>query len=89
MAAAAQPKPKAPAADPWARVEPLPCLLTVEIPVPGFTVSDLVHLENGRIITTRWTVGQDVPLRVNGALIAWSEFEVVQDRLAVRLTELA
>ncbi|MBZ5655250.1 MAG: FliM/FliN family flagellar motor C-terminal domain-containing protein [Acidobacteriia bacterium] len=89
MAAATQPKPEAPPADPWVRVEPLPCLLTVEIPVPGFIVSDLVHLENGRIIATRWTVGQDVPLRVNGALIAWSEFEVVQDRLAVRLTELA
>ncbi|MBZ5550621.1 MAG: FliM/FliN family flagellar motor C-terminal domain-containing protein [Acidobacteriia bacterium] len=90
MAAAAQPKPETPAAaDPWARVEPLPCLLTVEIPVPGFTVSDLVHLEHGRIIATRWTVGQDVPLRVNDELIAWSEFEIAQDRLAVRLTELA
>jgi flagellar motor switch protein FliN len=89
MAAAGQPKPEAPVADPWARVEPLPCLLTVEIPVPGFTVSDLVHLERGRIIATRWTVGQDAPLRVNGGLIAWCEFEVVQDRLAVRLTELA
>lgn len=89
MAAAAQPKPEAPAAEPWARVEALPCLLTVEIPVPGFTVSDLVHLEPGRIIATRWTVGQDVPLRINGELIAWSEFEVVQDHLAVRLTELA
>lgn len=89
MAAAAQPKPEAPAAEPWARVEALPCLLTVEIPVPGFTVSDLVHLEPGRIIATRWTVGQDVPLRINGELIAWSEFEVAQDHLAVRLTELA
>jgi flagellar motor switch protein FliN/FliY len=89
MDAAAQPKPEAPAADPWARVEALPCLLSVEIPVPGFTVSDLVHLERGRVVATRWTVGQDVPLRINGELIAWSEFEVVQDRLAVRLTELA
>ena len=89
MAAAVQPKPEAAVADPWARVEALPCLLTVEVPVPGFTVSDLVHLERGRIIATRWTVGQDVPLRINGELIAWSEFEVVQDRLAVRLTELA
>ena len=89
MAAAAQPKPEAPAADAWARVESLPCLLSVEIPLPGFTVSDLVHLECGRVIATRWTVGQDVPLRVNGELIAWSEFEVVQDHLAVRLTELA
>ncbi len=73
----------------WLRVEPLPCLLTVELQVPGFTVADLVHLHRGRIVTTRWTVGQDVPLRVNGELIAWSEFEVVQSRLAVRLTELA
>ncbi len=94
MAAAAQPKLEAPIAgspiaDPWLRIEALPCLLTIEISVPGFTVADLVHLERGRIIATRWTVGQDVPLRVNGELIAWSEFEVVQNRLAVRLTELA
>jgi flagellar motor switch protein FliN/FliY len=101
MAASAQPKPEAPIADPhadplagplaerWLRVEPLPCLLTIEISMPGFTVADLVHLGAGRIIATRWTVGQDVPLRINGELIAWSEFEIVQNRLAVRLTELA
>ena len=93
MAAAAQPKPEVPSADPqvdrWARVEPLPCLLTIEIPVPGFTVAGLVGLEPGRLIATGWTVGQDVPLRINGALIAWSEFEIVQSHLAVRLTELA
>jgi flagellar motor switch/type III secretory pathway protein FliN len=101
MAAVAQPKPEPTVADPvaaplgdpladkWARVGPLPCLLTVEISVPSFTVADLVHLERGRIIATRWTVGQDVPLRVNGELIAWSEFEVVQSHLGVRLTELA
>jgi len=97
MAAAAQAKPTAPSADPvaepleekWQRVEALPCLLTVEIPVPNFTVSDLVQLEHGRIVATPWTVGQDVPLRVNDELIAWSEFEVVNNQLAVRLTELA
>jgi len=93
MAAAAQPGLEAPIAgaaiDRWARVESLPCLLTIEVSVPGFTVADLVHLERGRVIATRWTVGQDVPFRINGELIAWSEFEVVQDRLAVRLTELA
>src|ERR1700722_6955635 len=98
MAAAAELKIDVPSTDPsaghllaekWIRVGSLPCLLTVEISVPGFTVADLVHLERGRIIATRWTVGQDVPLQVNGELIAWSEFEVVQNCLAVRLTELA
>ncbi len=89
MAAAAQPKPEAPAADPWARVEMLPCLLSIEIPVPNFTVADLVTLTAGRLVDTRWTVGEDVPLRINGELIAWSEFEIVNNHVAVRLTELA
>jgi flagellar motor switch protein FliN/FliY len=89
MAAAATPKLESPTPDPWARVEGLPCVLTVEIPVPNFSVSDLVHLSAGKIVATRWTVGLDVPLLINGELIAWSEFEIVQNRLALRLTELA
>jgi len=89
MAAVAIPQLEAGIADPWARVEGLPCVLTVEISVPDFRVTDLVHLVPGRIIATRWTVGLDVPLLINGELIAWSEFEIVQSRLAVRLTELA
>jgi flagellar motor switch/type III secretory pathway protein FliN len=89
MAAAASPKSEPVEADPWARVENLPCVLTVEIPVPGFTVSDLVHMTRGRVIAASWIVGQDVPLRINGELIAWCEFEVVRGHLAVRLTELA
>jgi flagellar motor switch protein FliN len=93
MAAAAQAKPEPSIADAvaerWTQVEALPCLLTIEIPLPGFTVADLFHLERGRIVAGDWTVGQDVPLRINDELIAWSEFEVVQNHLAVRLTELA
>jgi len=89
MAAAAQPKVEIPAADPWARVEALPCLLSIEIPVPAFTVADFVSLQPGRLIDTHWTVGQDVPLHINGALVAWSEFEIVNNHIAVRLTELA
>jgi len=91
MAAAApslKPEPDA-TVDPWARVENLPCQFTIDVPVSGFTVGDLVRLTRGKIVSTSWTVGQDVPLRINDELIAWSEFEVVQNHLAVRLTELA
>ena len=94
-AAAVQPKPEpavaapAPVSDPWMRVEVLPCLLAIEIGVPAFTVGDLATLEAGRLIDTRWTVGQDVPLLINGELVAWSEFEIVNNHVAVRLTELA
>ncbi len=89
MATAATPQTEGAIADPWARVEGLPCMLTVEIPVPDFRVADLVQLAPGRIIATRWTVGLDVPLLINGELVAWSEFEIVQSHLAIRLTELA
>jgi flagellar motor switch protein FliN/FliY len=89
MAAAAPSTVEDVAPDPWVRVGDLPCLLTVEISIAGFRVADLVQLVPGRIIATRWTVGLDVPLLMNGAVIAWSEFEIVQNRLAVRLTELA
>jgi flagellar motor switch/type III secretory pathway protein FliN len=41
------------------------------------------------VVRTNWQAVRDVPLRVNGALIGWSEFEVVGNRLAVRVTELA
>lgn len=89
MAAAAQPKPAAPSAEPWTRVEALPCLLSIEILVPDFTVADLVTLAPGGLVDTRWTVGEDVPLLINGELIAWSEFEIMNNHVAVRLTELA
>ncbi len=85
----AQRRAEAAAAESWARVEALPCQLSIEVGVPGFTVGDLVSLAAGRLVDTRWTVGADVPLLVNGQLVAWSEFEIVNDHIAVRLTELA
>jgi flagellar motor switch/type III secretory pathway protein FliN len=72
----------------WQPVLNLPCELTVELPLPDFHVSDLLELQNGSVIGTQWHLTRDVPLRINGTLIGWSEFEVVGDRLAVRLTEL-
>jgi flagellar motor switch protein FliN len=78
-----------PERDKWAHVRDLPCKLTVDLPLPAFRVMDLLALEPGSVIDTHWPVGNDVPLRVNGELLAWCEFEVVENRLAVRLTELA
>lgn len=69
---------------PW-----LPLTLTVEIPVPGFTVEDLMNLRAGSIVKTLHQSSSDVPLRVNGKLIAWAKFEVDGEILASRITELA
>jgi len=73
----------------WAHVLSLNCDLTVDLPLPGFKLADLLQLEKRTVIDSHWRAGEDVPLRVNGELIAWGEFEVASNQLAVRITELA
>jgi flagellar motor switch/type III secretory pathway protein FliN len=73
----------------WRTVFDLPSHLTVDLPLPYFHVSDLLQLQVGSVVPTNWRMTRDVPLRVNGTLIGWSEFEVAGNRLAVRVTELA
>jgi len=67
---------------PW-----LPFTLSVEIPVVRFTVGDLLGLRTGSIVETGCHQTGDLPLRASGQLIGWTEFEVVGDRPAVRITE--
>jgi flagellar motor switch protein FliN/FliY len=73
----------------WQEANWLPCRLSVEMPILGFTMGDLLRLEVDSLVDTHIASDANVPLRVNGALIGWAEFEVVGDRLGVRLTELA
>lgn len=67
----------------------LPCRLSIDIPIVNFTVADLLRLNLNSIVETACAATRDVPLRVNGVLVARAEFEVIEERLAVRLTELA
>jgi flagellar motor switch/type III secretory pathway protein FliN len=69
---------------PW-----LPCTLALDLPVTKFTVGDLLTLVKGSIVETAYHQSSDLPLRVNGQLVGWTEFEVVGERLAVRLTDLS
>ena len=73
----------------WDEAGILPCLLSVDLAVKGFTVRDLLELAPGAILESENASGADVPVVVNTRIIGWAEFEVVSDRLAVRLTELA
>jgi flagellar motor switch protein FliN/FliY len=75
--------------DAWGECLQLPVEMAVDLAIPRFTVRQLLQLEPRSVINTRWQKGQDVPLRVNGQLIGWAEFEVTGDQLAVRITRLA
>lgn len=80
---------KPPERDPGEVLPWLPCMLALDIPVLKFTVGDLLSLTKGSIVETAYHQSSDLPLRVNGQLVGWTEFEVVGDRLAVRLTDLS
>jgi flagellar motor switch protein FliN len=63
--------------------------LDVAIPVRDFRVRNLLVLEPGQVIETQWQQEEDMPLTAGSVQLAWSEFEVIDSRLAVRITRLA
>ena len=67
----------------------LPCQLSIEIPMVKVAVGNLLRLDKGSIIKTDRPSSSDIPLRINGLLVGWTEFEITGKRLAVRITELA
>ena len=66
----------------------LTCQMSLEIPVPRFTVGDLLRLSPEDVIDTRWPQTADVPVRINGLRLSLAEFELIGNKVAVRLTEL-
>lgn len=66
----------------------LPVEVEVAIPVREFRVRSLLALEPGQVIETQWVQGDDMPLSAGDVQLAWSEFEVVDTQLAVRVTRL-
>jgi hypothetical protein len=67
----------------------LPVELDVAVPVRDFRVCNLLALERGQLIETQWGHGEDVPLASGQVQLTWSEFEVVENQLGVRVTRLA
>ena len=67
----------------------LPVELEVSVPVREFRVRHLLTLVSGQVIETQWAHDEDMPLSAGEVQLAWSEFEVVDSHLAVRLTRLA
>jgi hypothetical protein len=66
----------------------LPMQLDVTVPIPGFRVQDLLALEKGAVLEGRWPHAEDVPVWCGGVQLVWTEFEVVDQKLTVRVTRL-
>lgn len=71
------------------RLDRLPMQLDVMVKVGSLRVQDLLALEKGVVVETIHEHSQDVPVHCGGALLMWAEFEVVEQKLGVRVTRLA
>ncbi len=74
--------------DLWPEAMGLPCQLYVALEVPRFTVRDLLSLSVNSLVDTRRREGAHVPVLVNNVMVGWAEFDVIDGRLAVRMTEM-
>jgi flagellar motor switch/type III secretory pathway protein FliN len=67
----------------------LPVEVDVAVPIRDFRVRHLLALAPGQVIGSRWVNGNDLPLSAGDVPLAWTEFEVVETKLAVRVTRVA
>ena len=73
----------------WPLLSRIPMCLTAGIKLPRFKVRDLLALKVASVVETPSTSGSDVPLHCGLVQLGWAEFEVVEQRLSVRITRLA
>ncbi len=66
----------------------MPVEVDVVVPVPDFKARHVLALAPGQVIESHWNHGEDVPLRAGEVRLAWTEFEVIENQLAVRVTRL-
>ena len=75
--------------DLWPRMLRVPAVISIDVPVVALTVRELFRLEKGSVVASSHSSGANVPLFVGRQLIAWGEFQVVGEQLAVRVADLA
>lgn len=73
----------------WPLLSRLPIRLSAGVPVAGFKILDLLGLKAGQVIESGWVSTQDIGLKAGSVQMCWTEFEVVEQRISVRLTRLA
>jgi flagellar motor switch/type III secretory pathway protein FliN len=72
----------------WQVLAQLRVTLRVGVALSRFKVRDLLKLQEGQVFETLAPATEDVPLKVGQVQLGWSEFEVLQQRMALRLTRL-
>jgi len=72
----------------WPVLSRLPITVAARIPLGQFSVRDLLGMAEGQVFESSISDTEDVPLAVGNVQLGWTEFEVVEQRIALRLTRL-
>jgi flagellar motor switch protein FliN/FliY len=72
----------------WPVLSKLTVPISAEIAFADFKVRDLLALKIGQVIASEWQETEDVPVTAGQVQVGWSEFEVVDQQLLIRLTRL-
>jgi flagellar motor switch/type III secretory pathway protein FliN len=72
----------------WTTLEHLEVKIQVGVALKRFRVRDLLALKTGQVFESFSPAAEGVPVRIGELQLGWSEFEVLDQRLALRLTRL-
>lgn len=72
----------------WPKLSQLDLTMAVEVPLLRFKVQDLLRLSEGQVFESSFSDTEDIPLRVGDVQLGWTEFEVVDQKIVLRLTRL-
>jgi flagellar motor switch/type III secretory pathway protein FliN len=72
----------------WETLAQLRVTMRVGVALNRFKVRDLLSLQDGQVFESLSPDTEDVPLMIGQVQVGWSEFEILDQRMALRLTRL-
>ena len=72
----------------WETLAQLRVTMRAGVALNRFRVRDLLDMKEGQVFESLSPATEDVPVRIGQTQLGWSEFEVVEQRMALRLTRL-
>ena len=72
----------------WETLAQLRVTMRAGVTLNHFRVRDLLAMKEGQVFESLSPAADDVPVRVGQTQLGWGEFEVLQQRMALRLTRL-
>ncbi|MGD0445334.1 MAG: FliM/FliN family flagellar motor C-terminal domain-containing protein [Edaphobacter sp.] len=72
----------------WETLAQLRTSIRAGVALNRFTVRDLLAMKEGQVFESLSSATEDVPVKIGQVQVGWSEFEVLEHTMALRLTRL-